>query len=89
MAARKAFPSCHKFETRTKGVLSSIVPDITFRNMSGTHGRIRKFMEMFGKNVKDAFIADAEEEGSADGIRIIPVWKLLLGKSFLKLYTST
>lgn len=41
-------------------------------------GQVRKFREVFSEKVKDAFIVDAEKEGEVNGVKIVPIWKLLL-----------
>lgn len=49
--------------------------------------QLKRFIQKFSKKVKDAFLIDFEEEGRADGISVLPAWKLLLfGWSRTKMY---
>ncbi len=41
--------------------------------------QLKQFIEKFGDKTIDACVLDAEGEGEKDGVRIIPIWKFLLG----------
>jgi predicted AAA+ superfamily ATPase len=41
--------------------------------------QLKRFIEKFGDKTIDAFVLDAEGEGEKDGVRIVPIWKFLLG----------
>jgi len=40
--------------------------------------QVKRFIDKFGKRVKKALILDIEEEGTIEGIEILPIWKFLL-----------
>jgi predicted AAA+ superfamily ATPase len=41
--------------------------------------QLKQFIEKFGNKTIDAYVLDTEGEGEKDGVRIIPIWKFLLG----------
>jgi len=41
--------------------------------------QLKQFIEKFGDKTIDACVLDTEGEGEKDGVRIIPLWKFLLG----------
>jgi len=49
------------------------------KNKQNEVRQLLKFREKFPGKTTDAYILDVEGEGEKDGVRIIPVWKFLLG----------
>ena len=41
--------------------------------------QLKQFIEKFGDKTVDACVLDAEGEGEKEGVRIVPIWKFLLG----------
>ncbi|MDP3564646.1 MAG: ATP-binding protein [Methanoregula sp.] len=41
--------------------------------------QVRRFREKFGDKTTDGYLLTQEREGEKDGVRIIPLWKFLLG----------
>lgn len=52
---------------------------IEVKNTAGEVKQLQKFLEKFGSITKDAYLLDIEGEGERNGVRIVPVWKFLLG----------
>ena len=52
---------------------------IEVKNKQNDVKQLQKFREKFSGKTTDAYLLDVESEGEKDGVRIIPVWKFLLG----------
>lgn len=52
---------------------------IEVKNGPGVVKQVLKFLEKFGDTIHDAYLLDVEGEGERNGVRIVPVWKFLLG----------
>jgi hypothetical protein len=52
---------------------------IEVKNKQNEVTQLLKFKEKFTDKTIDAYLLDIEGEGEKDGVRIIPVWKFLLG----------
>lgn len=52
---------------------------IEVKNRQHEVKQLLKFREKFSEKTTDAYLLDVEDEGEKDGVRIIPVWKFLLG----------
>ena len=52
---------------------------IEVKNKQNEVTQLLKFREKFANKMIDAYLLDVEGEGEKDGVRIIPVWKFLLG----------
>jgi len=52
---------------------------IEVKNKQNEVSQLLKFREKFTDKTIDSYLLDVEGEGERDGVRIIPVWKFLLG----------
>ena len=52
---------------------------IEVKNSKKDVKQLKQFIEKFGDKTIDAYVLDAEGEGEKEGVRIIPIWKFLLG----------
>ncbi|MCX6699301.1 MAG: ATP-binding protein [Methanomicrobiales archaeon] len=52
---------------------------IEVKNKQNEVSQLLKFREKFTDKTIDSYLLDVEGEGEKDGVRIIPVWKFLLG----------